>query len=116
MIEMSRRHGYYDARFTRSPTARRKPHLHLVPAPDDHVDTDENIEAWEDEGGLAPTPRDVPPEPHAGLEWAAFSNTFFRGRRRHDFEAVKAYEAYRDTGAVPATPAPDRVALAVAIR
>jgi hypothetical protein len=29
-----------------------------------------------------------------GLDWAAFSTRYFPGRRRHDFEAVKAYEAY----------------------
>jgi hypothetical protein len=113
MIEMSRRHGHYDARFARSTTARRKPHLHLVPALDEPVDGDESIDAWEDEGGLAPMPRDVPPEPR--LEWAAFSDTFFPGRHRHDFEAVKAYEAYRATGAVPAAPVPERVAVAVAV-
>ena len=113
MIEMSRRHGHYDARFARSSPARRTPHLRLVPAPDDHVESDESIDTWEGEGGLSPMPRDVPPGPQ--LDWAAFSETFFPGRRRHDFEAVKAYEAYRLTGAVPAAPVPDRVAVAVAI-
>jgi hypothetical protein len=113
MIETSRRHGHYDTRFARSSTARRKPHLHLVPAPDERLDSDESIDAWEDEGGLAPAPRDVPPEPQ--LDWAAFSDTFFRGRRRHDFKALKAYEAYRATGAVPVAPAPDRVVVAAAI-
>jgi hypothetical protein len=31
-----------------------------------------------------------------GLDWTAFSARFFPGRRRHDFQAVKAYEAYRN--------------------
>jgi hypothetical protein len=113
MIEMSRRHGHYDARFVRSSAARRKPHLRLVPALDELVDNDDSIDNWEDEGGLAPTPRDVPPEPQ--LDWAAFSERFFRGRGRHDFGAVKAYEAYRATGAVPAAPTPRPVAVAAAI-
>jgi hypothetical protein len=28
------------------------------------------------------------------LDWQAFSSQFFPDRRRHDFEVVKAYEAY----------------------
>ena len=113
MIETSRRHGHYDARFA-VPSARRKSHLRLVPAGDDRVDSDERIDAWEDEGGLSLAPRAVPAAPQ--LDWAAFSDTFYRGRSRHDFDAVKAYEAYRATGAVPAAPAPDRVAAGVAMR
>jgi hypothetical protein len=31
------------------------------------------------------------------LEWSAFLARFFPNRRRHDFEALKAYEAYRHT-------------------
>lgn len=30
-----------------------------------------------------------------GLEWDAFSDRYFRGRRRHDSEARSAYAAYR---------------------
>ena len=43
----------------------------------------------------------------AALDWEAFTREFFPGRRRHDFETVKAYEAYRATGVPPATE-PDR--------
>ena len=37
-----------------------------------------------------------------GLDWQTFSAAYFRGRRRHDLEALTAYSAYkrsRDTGA-----------------
>ena len=30
-----------------------------------------------------------------GLDWQAFSVTYFPGRRRHDLEALTAYGAYR---------------------
>jgi hypothetical protein len=30
-----------------------------------------------------------------GLDWQAFSATYFPGRRRHDLEAITAYGAYR---------------------
>ena len=98
MVEAGRRHGHSDPRY-RSEAARRKSHLRLVPASGAPV---------EDSG---PPARGVP-----GLEWDAFSGTFFAGRHRHDFEAVKAYEAYRATGAVPAAPAPHRVEVAAAMR
>jgi hypothetical protein len=58
---------------------------------------------WEDDGGRSdadPPARAVPETPARpipeGLDWTAFSAGFFPGRRRHDFEAVKAYEAYRN--------------------
>jgi hypothetical protein len=34
-------------------------------------------------------------EAASGLEWDAFSDRYFRGRRRHDSEARSAYAAYR---------------------
>jgi hypothetical protein len=40
----------------------------------------------------APHIEDLPP----GLDWAAFSARCFRNGRRHDFEAVAAYFAYKD--------------------
>jgi hypothetical protein len=71
--------------------------------------------------------------PHAGLEWYAFLSRYFPYRRRHDHQALKAYEAYRSketlgvlagvqqhlvggadlftswvTTAAPANPLPDR--------
>jgi hypothetical protein len=34
-------------------------------------------------------------QPPSGLEWYAFLSRYFPGRRRHDLEALKAYEPYR---------------------
>jgi CspA family cold shock protein len=58
---------------------------------------------WEGEGGPSVA---EPPELSdegtrrggfpVGLDWSAFSARFFPGRRRHDLEALKAYEAYRN--------------------
>ncbi len=111
MVEASRRHGHHDPRFGPS---RRKSHLHLVHAPDDGVD-DEGLDAWEDEGGRSAASRATMPP--AALDWEAFSWEFFPGRRRHDFEVVKAFEAYRATGALPAEPdsGPRLEAVAVAV-
>ena len=101
MVEAGRRHGHYDPRFVPAGGVRRKSHLRLVP--ELHG---EAIDAWEDEGGTsAPSPRGAP-EPHRGLDWEAFSARFFPGGSRHDMPAVKAYEAYRATGAVPAARGP----------
>ena len=36
-----------------------------------------------------------------GLAWAAFSARCFPGRGRHDFEAIGAYEVYRQIQASP---------------
>jgi hypothetical protein len=33
---------------------------------------------------------------HEGLDWSAFLARSFPGRHRHDFEALAAYEAYRN--------------------
>jgi hypothetical protein len=35
-----------------------------------------------------------------GLDWQAFSAAYFPGRRRHDFEALTAYDAYKRSRAV----------------
>ena len=115
MTEQGRRHGYYDPRYGLSPAVRRKTHLRLVPDVD--AVRDDGVDAWEDEGGRsAPSLAAVPPR---ALDWEAFSREFVPGRRRHDLEVVKAYEAYRATGALPATepdhPAPRDEAVAVAV-
>jgi hypothetical protein len=68
MIESSRRHGHFDPRWQ---IDRSRPSRAL-------------IRAGENGGPNAP----------AGLEWYAFSSRF-SGRRRHDLEVLKAYEAYR---------------------
>jgi hypothetical protein len=36
----------------------------------------------------------------AGLDWSAFRTSNFPGRRRHDLEALAAYEAYRSPAAL----------------
>jgi hypothetical protein len=33
----------------------------------------------------------------APLDWQAFASRFFPGRTRHDFQVLKAYEAYRNS-------------------
>lgn len=90
MIELSRRHGYFDSRWhTRSSSRTRA----LVVAP---KVSDSSIQRWENEGGRY----SMGEETHApaGLEWYAFSSRYFSGRGRHDREALKAYEAYRSSG------------------
>lgn len=39
------------------------------------------------------------------LDWEAFSNRYFRGRRRHDMEALTAYATYRQGREWRTTPA-----------
>ena len=49
------------------------------------------------------------------LEWSVFLARFFPNRRRHDFEALAAYEAYRsalDRAALPQGSSPRRPAFA----
>jgi hypothetical protein len=69
VVEASRKHGPFD---TRWPSARR------------------------DSSGAVPT---APPlraaEAAEALEWEAFSNRYFPGRRRHDMEALTAYATYK---------------------
>ena len=49
-------------------------------------------ERWEDEGGRV---SDAAPDSEPTLDWLGFSQRFFPNRRRHDFEAVLAHDAYR---------------------
>ena len=69
MIEPSRRHGPFDPRFSIERAGPDRP---------------------------AATGMTEIEEVPSGLDWAAFSGRFFRDRRRHDFEVLKAYEAYRN--------------------
>jgi hypothetical protein len=77
--EASRKHGPFD---TRWPSARK------------------------DSAAAAPT---APPlraaEAAEALDWEAFSNRYFAGRRRHDMEALTAYAAYKQGREWPTTPA-----------
>jgi hypothetical protein len=68
MVESSRKHGAFDPRYSPRPK-------------------------------FAPPNLDIQPDRDASerLDWSAFSALFFPNRRRHDFRALAAYEAYRDT-------------------
>jgi hypothetical protein len=66
-----------------------------------------SIDSWENEGGSY-SMTDAPDlevdgceKPPAGLDWYAFLSRYFPGRRRHDLEALKAYEAYRSAVVAP---------------
>jgi hypothetical protein len=68
MFESARKHGPFDERYP----ARQK-----LPAP-----------SWD---------LRLAGEGEERLEWSAFLARFFPNRRRHDFAALAAYEAYRST-------------------
>jgi hypothetical protein len=40
------------------------------------------------------------PAPAAGIDWRAFSATYFPDRRRHDLETLVAYSAYKRSGGI----------------
>jgi hypothetical protein len=68
VVEASRKHGPFD---TRWPSARK------------------------DSSGARPTAPSLRAEEAAEtLDWAAFSNRYFPGRRRHNMEALTAYATY----------------------
>ena len=48
----------------------------------------------------------------AGLDWQAFSTTYFPGSRRHDMEALIAYGAYKRSP-VADEPAPEETGRAL---
>ena len=79
MVEASRKHGPFD---TRWPSARK------------------------DSAGAVPT---APPlrakEAAEALDWEAFSNRYFPGRRRHHREALTAYATYTQGREWRTTPA-----------
>ena len=79
MVEASRKHGPFD---TRWPSARK------------------------DSAGVVPT---APPlraaEAAEALDWQAFSNRYFPGRRRHDMDALTAYATYKQGREWRRTPA-----------
>jgi hypothetical protein len=85
MTESSRRHGYWDGRWNlqgRSTTAVVNGRLNSGSA---------TLQRWEDDGGRY----SVDGQAAAALDWTEFIGRYFPGRRRHDFEALTAYEAYR---------------------
>jgi hypothetical protein len=79
VVEASRRHGAFDTRWR---SARR------------------------DSSGAVPA---APPlraaEVAEALDWEAFSNRYFSGRRRHDMEALTAYATYKQGREWRTTPA-----------
>jgi hypothetical protein len=77
MVESGRKHGPFDFRYP----VRRK-----IATP-----------VWELQRGH---------DGHRRLEWSAFLARFFPNRRRHDFKALAAYEAYRDALDRAASPQP----------
>ena len=84
-MEASRKHGPVD---TRWPSARKWPF------------------ARQGSAGVVPT---APPlraaEAAEALDWEAFSNRYFPGRRRHDMEALTAYATYTQGREWRTTPA-----------
>ena len=85
----------------------RSPRQRYAPLPAVAADDGPSIYRWENEGGsysmsdeldLEVEGREKPP---AGLEWYAFLRRYFPDRRRHDLEALKAYEAYRSATVAP---------------
>ena len=79
MVEASRKHGSFDTRWRSAP---------------------------KDSAGAVPT---APPlraaEAAEALDWEAFSNRYFPGRRRHDIEALTAYATYKQGREWRTTPA-----------
>jgi hypothetical protein len=62
---------------------------------------DAPVEDWENEGGYVVEAELTglgPPRLPAGLNWYEFLAARYPDARRHDFEALKAYEAYRSSG------------------
>lgn len=78
-VEESRKHGPFD---TRWPSARK-----------------------DSEGALSIAPPLRAAEAAEALDWEAFSNRHFAGRRRHDMEAVTAYARYTQGREWRTTPA-----------
>lgn len=86
MIDPTRRHGHYDTRWQ---LPGRRAGTPTGPTGDDGLPW---IQIWENEGGRSAS---VSGRVRRGsLEWSAFAQCYFPGRRRHDFGALKAYEAY----------------------
>ena len=79
MVEASRKHGSFDMRW---PCSRK-----------------------ESGGALSTAPPLRAAEAAEALDWEAFSNRYFPGRRRHDMEAVTAYARYTQGREWRTTPA-----------
>ena len=120
MVETSRRHGHFDPRFRVAGRARLAlvPNTPLADPGAEALVGDLSVSAlqpalaqagghrgngqmssWENEGGSVPVEPGLPAEngvePSERLDWYAFLERRFPHARRHDLEALKAYEAYR---------------------
>lgn len=93
MVEASRKHGPFDTRWPSAPKR--------------------SVRA------VSTAPRLRAAEAAEALDWEAFSNHYFPGRRRHDMEVLTAYVTYtqghewRTTPARLSVVAPERVPAAV---
>jgi hypothetical protein len=61
--------------------------------------------ARKDSAGAASTDPPLRPTQAEALDWEAFSNRYFPGRRRHDMEALTAYPTYKQGREWRTTPA-----------
>ena len=78
MVEASRKHGPFDTRWS---------------------------SARKDSAAAVPTAPLRAEEAAEALDWEAFSNRYFSGRRRHDMEALTAYATYTQGHEWRTTPA-----------
>jgi hypothetical protein len=109
MIEGARRHGHFDPRWHTEdlrPRNGKADSLSLIRT----GEVSPSIRRWENEGGRYSMTDESDEQvdsciedPPAGLERYAFLSRYFPYRRRHDYQALKAYEAYRSKVAAPST-------------
>jgi hypothetical protein len=109
MIEGARRHGHFDPRWHTEglrPRHGKVDSLSMIRT----GEISPSIRRWENEGGRYSMTDEPDQEvgscievPPAGLEWYAFLSRNFPIRRRHDHQALKAYEAYRSKAVAPST-------------
>jgi hypothetical protein len=109
MIEGARRHGHFDPRWHTEGLRLRHGRVDSLSM----IRTGEvspSIRRWENEGGRCSMTDEPDQEvgsctevPPAGLEWYAFLSRSFPYRRRHDHQALKAYEAYRSKAVAAST-------------
>jgi hypothetical protein len=101
MNEGARRHGHFDPRWHTAgprPGHGKADSLSMIRT----GEISPSIHRWENEGGRYSMTDEPDQEvngcienPPAGLEWYAFLSRYFPYRRRHDHQALKAYETYR---------------------